>query len=181
MAELTITESLSEIKTIDARILKKREFIASSLYRQEQLKDPFEKQGGAAVVIAQERQAIGDLSERKITLRRAIQTANEVTMVTVGKSTRSIADWLVWRREVAPGQKQMLADFATGIRTIRAEAQRKGMAIVTTGDLASKPTDLILHIDEKLLADQIEELESVLGGLDGQLSLRNATTMVVLA
>jgi len=180
MADLTITEALAETKTIDARIVKKREFIASSLYRQEQLKDPFEKQGGAVAVISQERQSIADLSERKIQLRRAIQVANESTQVTIGKTTRSISDWLIWRREVAPGLKDMLASFATGIRTIRAEAQRKGMAIVTTGDLAQKPTDLILHIDEKQLAEQIEDLELVLGQLDGQLSLKNATTVVVL-
>ncbi len=177
---LTITEALAEIKTIDARIGKKREFIAASLYRQDQLKDPYEKQGGAATVIAQERQSIADLSERKIALRRAIQRANEDTQVLVGSATRSIADWLVWRREVMPGQRDMLASFAMGLRTIRAEANRKGMAVVTTGDLATTPTDLIINIDEKLLAEQIEELESVSGSLDGQLSLKNATVTITL-
>lgn len=178
---LTITEALAEIKTIDARIGKKSEFIKGHLVRQDGLRDPLLKDGGQSVVIAQERQSVADLAERKMALRRAIQQANDATSVTIGDVTRTISDWLVWRRDVLPGQKKLLADIAGVIQTARNEAARKGFAVVTTGDLAKAPTDIIVNADEKELSVQIEKLETIAGGLDGQLSLKNATTMVVLA
>ena len=42
------------------------------------------------------------------------------------------------------------------------------------------PRIVILDIDEKSLADQIEKLEVILGDLDGQLSLKNATIRVTV-
>src|SRR3954452_7996422 len=105
MAQITITEALAELKTIDKRIEKKREFVLAYLLRQEMFKDPLEKDGGSVSAIRREMQAIGDLEERRITLRRAVQQANERNSVVVGKQVRTIADWLVWRREVAPAQQ----------------------------------------------------------------------------
>src|SRR5277367_6394116 len=102
MPPVTITEALAELKTIDKRIQKKREFVLGYLLRQEMFKDPLERDGGSVSAIKREMQSIRDLEERKIGIRRAIQQANERTNVTVGKQTRSIADWLVWKREVAP-------------------------------------------------------------------------------
>src|SRR5215831_611359 len=101
MAQITITEALAELKTIDKRIEKKREFVLSYLLRQEMFKDPLEKDGGSVSAIRREMQSIVDLEERRITIRRAVQQANERNSVMVGKQTRTIADWLVWRREVA--------------------------------------------------------------------------------
>ncbi len=178
---LTITESLAEIKTIDARIAKKTEFIKQNLVRQEGFKDPLERDGGSRQVIIQERQSIGDLQQRKLTLRRAIQRANDETIVSVGGTTQSISDWLVWRREVAPVAKGVLQQISGVVQAARNDAQRKGFSVVTTGDVANKSTDLNINVDEKGLAEQIERLETTLGELDGQLSLRNATVNVTIA
>jgi hypothetical protein len=41
-----------------------------------------------------------------------------------------------------------------------------------------KPVQAIVHVDELKLAQAAEKLEVVLGGLDGKLSLLNATTFV---
>ena len=57
--------------------------------------------GGSVSAIKRELQAIHDLEERMVRIRRAIQHANQVTNVTIGKQARSIADWLVWRRDVS--------------------------------------------------------------------------------
>src|SRR3954451_8770915 len=115
MAQITITEALAELKTIDKRIEKKREFVLTYLLRQEMFKDPLEKDGGSVSAIKRETQAIHDLEERKIVIRRAIQQANERNSIAVGKQARSIADWLVWRREVAPIQQQFLANIRVKI------------------------------------------------------------------
>lgn len=178
MSTLTISEALAEVKTIDARLAKKQQFIGEHLFRQDRMRDPLEKDGGARAVIAQERQSMADLQERKLALRRAIGVANTETQVTVGGVMRSIADWLVWRREVAPTKKQILDGLASGIKQARQQAQQKGLAVVSTSDVATSPNDLIINVDERALAAEIEGLEEVLGKLDGQLSLKNATTVV---
>jgi hypothetical protein len=177
MAQITITEALAELKTIDKRIEKKREFVLGYLLRQEMFKDPLEKDGGSVSAIKREMQSIHDLEERKITIRRAIQRANEQNAVTVARQTRSIADWLVWRREVAPIQQTFLANIRTRIEQARQEAARKGAGLSASAE-AAKPNDVIVNVNEQDLAREIEGLEEVLGTLDGQLSLRNATLTI---
>lgn len=177
---LTITEALAEIKTIIKRIEKKRQFVREFLFRQDFLKDPLENQGGSRSALENERQAIADLEARIVGLRRAIQKANESTVVVIGGEARSIADWLVWRREVAPGVQAFLAMLRSGLQQVRTQAVQKGVSVRIAGEAAaaSQPNDVVVNIDEKALAAETEELESILGSLDGQLSLKNATTVV---
>lgn len=176
MTETTITEALAALKVLDKRILKKREFIVANTLRQEMVKDPHAKDGGSVQVIARELQAIRDLEEQKVAIRRAIHKANSETEITIGKQTRSIADWLVWRRDVAPGDQNFLRQVSDGINRQRQDMLKKG-AQVTTPEQA-KPTDIVVNLNEKQLSDDIEELEASLGTLDGQLSLKNATIIV---
>lgn len=175
----TITEALAELKTIGKRIDKKREFIENYLYRQEALRDPLEKDGGSATAIAREFQALIDLNQRIIAIRRAIAAANANTEVTIGETTRTVADWLTWRREVAPGQQRHLRSVAHSINQMRGEAQRRGFGVLDTDHAGSgKPQDFVVNINELTLAQEIERLEERLGQLDGQLSLINATTLI---
>lgn len=180
MARLTITEALAEIKTIDKRIVKKRENIVPYLWRQEQLRDPHEKDGGSAAFIQQELQSVGDLEKRKISLRHAIQNANDATFIETGGMRFSISDWLTWRREVAPALQQFLGRMSQHIHQARSQAQSKGFAVVGAGAVPSQPTDLLVNINEQELAAQIEGLETILGTLDGLLSLKNATVFMEL-
>lgn len=173
----TITEALAEIATIDRRIKKKREFILAHLYRQRKLIDPLEKDGGSPRVLKQEMQSVKDLEERKVNLRAAIATANACNEITVAGTTRTIADWLVWRREVAPAKAQALQQLANHLNSLRDEARRKGVAISSAG-AAAEPDDIIVHVNEKALQDDIDNLEEIIGNLDGQLSLKNALTQI---
>lgn len=175
MPEMTITEALAELKVIDKRIRAKCEFIGQYAMRLEALKDPLEREGGSVSAIQRELQAIGDLEENQVSIRRAIQKVNETTQVTVGKTTRSIADWLVWRRDIAPRRKDFTAQIRTGIDRHRAEALKRGAQ--ATGPDAAKPGDLVVNLNEQDLARQQEELEATLETLDGQLSLKNATVV----
>lgn len=183
MAELTITEGLAELKTLAKRIQKKREFIIQYLGRQELVKDPLEKDGGSVEAIRRERQAISDMQSRIVSIRSAIAFANSTTHVTIEGEFRSIANWLVWRREVAPTHKQFLEQLRTRLEQARREAAGKGVGIVSAVAMAgveAKPTDLIVNISEQAIATEIEHLETVLGRLDGVLSLKNATTNLIL-
>lgn len=180
MAGITITEALAEIKTLGKRIEKKREFINQFLARQDGVRDPLEKDGGSPAVISAERQSVADLENRIITLRRGIQQANDTTTVSINGVSRTISEWLTWRRDVAPGQRTWLANVRNSVNGIRDNAKRQGVALVqanaTSGD--TKPTDLIVNIDERALAADAETLEDTFGQLDGQLSLKNATVTI---
>ena len=177
---ITITEALAEIKTISKRVAKKREALSPYLARVEAMKDPLVKEGGSVEFIRKERQAIKDLEERIVVLRRAIAQANAETTLAVNGDSRSIADWLTWRREVAPGRQQEVSSLRSVIEQARSQAQKQGVnfvsAVAQVGD--SKPQDIIVNVSESELAQEADHLQEVLGILDGLLSLKNATTKV---
>jgi len=169
--KLTITEALAEVKTLNARIAKKRQGVANYLLRDARLRDPMEAEGGVVDWIKRESQAIGDLEQRIVSIRTAIQRANLQTRLKVGSQTKVIAEWLNWRREVADGQKQHLNGLAGQIVNARRTVQNNKLPDGTH-------PDLVVHLSEKDLGAQIETMEQTLGELDGKLSLLNATTTV---
>jgi hypothetical protein len=175
--KITITEALAEVKTIGKRIEKKKEFIAAYVLRQEMVKDPLEKDGGSNKALNAALQSIGDLQERLIRIRAAIQRSNLATTLTVGDKARSITDWLTWRKEVAPGEQKMLMQIRTSIEQNRQQMRTKGISVGAVS-VETKPTDVIVNLDEGQLARSAEALEETLGTLDGKLSLMNATTTV---
>lgn len=178
MAKLTITEALAEIPTIEKRIEKKREFIFNYLYRQSSVRDPHEKDGGSDTLIAHEKQAIDDLQKRLITIRSSIQKANSENTITIGDQTMTIVDWLTWRREVAPKEQNFLQDLISKINELRQQAIRQGVTIIDKDPGFS--SNYVVNINERELANEIEDLEKILGTLDGQLSLKNATIVLEL-
>ncbi len=180
MSMMTITEALAEIKTLGKRITAKRQFIGQYLARQEALKDPLVNEGGSPETLKRERQAISDLETRIVKIRTTIQSSNLMSMLTVGNSTRTVAEWLTWRKEIAPGTQGFLRQLSSSIEGARKQALAKGISVVTVAANAQAPSDLIVNIDEKQLGADIEALETTLGGLDGQLSLKNATTTITI-
>lgn len=177
-ARLTITEALAETKTIKKRIEKKWAHVTQYLYRQDSFRDPLEADGGSRVAIQRERQAIGDLLERMVSIRRAIAHANDVTSIEIDGEGRTISEWLTWRREVAPGLKTSLDQINARLAQVRRDAAQKTVPVRADGAPAIGGNDVIVNVDEAGLARDIEHIETVLGTLDGKLSLLNATTFV---
>jgi hypothetical protein len=175
---MTITEALAEIKLIDAKVEKQRLSIRTFLTRPEALKDPLAKDGGSEKYIAETFQSIKDLEERKVRLRRAIAQANEETTVTVGKTTKSIADWLVWRREVAPTRQVFLTQVRQTIDAARREAASRLTQVTVNGSVTNVPQEIVVNLSEVLLAEETEQVSDILATLDGQLSLKNATVSI---
>jgi len=175
---MKITEALAELKTINKRIQKKEEFVQTYLTRPEGIKDPLATDGGSAAAIEKALQAIGDLRARIIALRRGVQVANDETKLTIGGMTHTISEWLIWRRECAPGETQFVNVLNRAIQHARNEAIRSGNKMVSKESEATGPTDIVVSIDESYLAKDAERLEEVLGNLDGALSLTNATVEV---
>jgi hypothetical protein len=175
--KLTITEALAEIKTITKRLEKKRQFVASYLLRAEAAKDPLEKDGGTPLVLARESQAIVDLETRIVAIRTGIQQANHRIAVTVSGQTKMLAEWLTWRKEVAPGRQSFL-DLQR--RTIVANRQNFQKQLNANPDDIGLKMGIAVQVDEGALAKDAETIETILGALDGQLSLKNATEFIEL-
>lgn len=183
----TITEALQEIKTINNRLVKKRQSIFPYIARDLRVIDPLAKStpGGSEAFIRQERQAIGDLEDRIIKIRTAIQSSNLVSPLTVGTTTRKVAEWLTWRHEISEHSKAFVVGLTNGIVSFRSELQKKGGRAVFANAIQvnesmgqNDPPQMVINIDEKALLSEQEDIETVLGELDGKLSLFNATTTI---
>lgn len=175
--EITITEALAEIKTLKARIAKKREAVKRYLVRDAMLKDPLVEQGGGAEYIKKERQSIGDMETRIVTIRSQIQTANTKNVLAINGRTMTVGQWLNWRREVAPEAKGWLTVMVSHVESIRNQARSKNKTLTSNAD-TNDPNEVIVNLDEKALADESEMMEKTLGDLDGKLSLFNATQKI---
>lgn len=182
MDTMTITEGLAELKTIGKRLVKKREGILPYIWRQEGIKDAIREEGGSAAFIAREVQAIADLEKRIVLIREAIQTAGRSTPITVEGVTMNLTSWLTWRKEVAPDRRTFLHTLLKTAQTARATAKQKGWGAVSVAKEkdAESATDVVIHIDEQALIAEVEQLEKILGDLDGQLQLRNATVQITV-
>lgn len=177
---MLLTEALAEIKTIEKRIKTKGEFILRYLARPDALRDPHAStEGGSRAVIASEMQAVDDLLARRLKLRRAVHRANETKLVKVGGEERSIADWNVWRKEVAPIEESLLKSIRDRIAAVRQDASSRRMQLTDrSSEGAPRMEDVVINVDEKKNAEKIEALTKTLGDLDGALSVANATTNI---
>jgi hypothetical protein len=176
---VTITEALAETKTVTKRMEKKREAIAPYLLRQAIVLDPLLEGGGSKEFIRRERQALADMAIRLVAIRTAVQRVNHQTPITIEGETRTIAEWLTWRKEVAPGMQAFLAKMRQTIERVRNDYTKKGG--VVSEEVKAADQNVVVNVDEMALLREIEHVENVLGQLDGQLSLKNATVLVDLA
>jgi len=174
--KITITEALAELKLERNKAEKKHQFVMGHLARSKDRIDPLEEQGGSTKVIAQELQAIKDLQDRMLRIRMAINEANMETVIEIAGETRTVAEWLVWRRDILPHRKAMLDNMVRKIQALRNElgydSRRFQAAQPMTGE------DLISHVDIMELAKDIEHLGEIEDRLDGLLSLRNAQVTI---
>lgn len=179
MAKMTITEALADIKTTLARITKKQEGLMTFLARDSRIKDPVpEADGGSREYVRRERQAIGDMEKRVVRIRTAIQASNVSTLLVVLGVEMSVASWLNWRREIAEGQQKFLQRIVTHLAAQKSQAIRQGQGIKAEEVGPSTQGDLIVHVDERQVQQEIDTVTNVLGTLDGKLSLFNATTTI---
>lgn len=174
----SITEALAELKTIDKRIQAAAEFISKYAIRQGSTIDPLDDEGGSHVIVPQKMQSITDLLERKLAIRTAINKVNAVTNVTVCGVTKTVAEWIVWRRECSGKELLHLTNFQRGIMDARQQCNAKQMTLKDDGTQPSKVTEVSSFIKELALQKRIEWIHEVNGTLDGKLSLVNATTLV---
>jgi len=185
MSKLTVTEALAEIRTIKKRLPKLRESVGKFVVQIAQARDPHrDLDGGSAEYVRRERQRISDLERRYLELRLAIQRSNlstEIGFLTssgVGYSS-SVAEALLWKNDLVEGQKTFLAGLAKIVEFGRTKAKSGGGRTVAA-DQADEAgdADVLVHLDEAELLEEIDRVEEILGLIDGKVTLLNSTTTI---
>jgi hypothetical protein len=133
----------------------------------------------AAHFVAAERQSLRDLRQRYANIRIAINRVNMETSVELLGTTRTIAEWIVWKREIHTMHAEELNAIANSIKTVRTKAASLGKQISSDKD-STGPQDVIVNLDEAAVLKEAEELAATLSTLDGKLSLVNATVRITV-
>lgn len=178
MEKLTITEALAETKLIQRKLNKSRESVAGSLCYYEHTKDPREASGGSKSFIKNELQSIYDNELRLERIRRAISDANNKTTINIAGKEKTISEWLTWKKEIAHDRKQFFQGLAQNIKNTVNESVRSPKVFKENPD--SEPTIARIVVCAEVAeieAEQMKQIE-IEEKLDGQLSLKNATTTV---
>lgn len=177
MAKMTITEALSEVNLIKKKVVAARDVVKTNLARPKHVKDPFEKDGGTAAVIDRQVQSIYDLTARLERIRGAVSSANLANTITVGEQTKTIFDWLTWKREVAEDQKSFVGFVYTQTKNLLDNAARNPQA---WKDEEGKThlVELQSNVDLGAWLRKQEIVVEMVERLDGLLSLKNATITV---
>lgn len=177
---MKITEAMSEVKLCVKKIQSNRDFVLRNLRREEWRKDPFEKDGTTQEAqVQQALQAIMDLERRIVALKNGINKTNLTQMIELEGRTMSVAEWIIWKREVLPLRKQMLSVFANQIANTAVEGMSPARRFV--GQTEQGPqTNWYINVSDKWLLAELQMLETIEQRLDARLSMMNANVEVEL-
>lgn len=178
METITITEALAEIKLAQKKIDKKKIAIGTALTRYDKTPDPHGGEGGSKAFVKAELQSIGDIYDRLVRIRAAISTINSSTMLLVEGVTKTIGEWLVWKREVCDAQ---LAIYTTIRDAVNQDIQKitKQPQLFTDDKTGERLlVKLEVNIDLTEHNQKMEKIMTIKERLDGLLSLKNAITSI---
>jgi hypothetical protein len=170
---MMITEALAEIKTLHKRIGKKADNVNKYLVRLENVLDPLADDGGSAEFVKKNKQGHDDLVERIVKIRTGIQRVNNTTTLEVAGKTRTIAEWLTWRKECVQFLRSLNGGMISQIDSGKSQVEKSRRENEQAKDWA-----LAVNYSEAELAKEAEHIEEIMGELDGQLSLINAVTKI---
>jgi hypothetical protein len=174
---LTVTEALSEINLIKKKIEKKRETVLNSLIKPKHLKDKLESQGGSREFIKAELQSMNDLMARHLKLKGSIAAANIGNMIAVNGVTRSIHDWLNWKRDLSAGDLQFNTQIHKDVQK-HFDTLAKQPQVFKDDDGKTHLLEYEANVEYGDFIKSSEAIQETLEKLDGQLSLKNATILL---
>jgi hypothetical protein len=180
MTKMTITEALAEIKLINSKLEKKRVRVLDNLVRYSHQPDPFAHEaGGSHGYLNAEVQSIAALEENIGKIRAAIMSANLLHTAEVMGKTKTIYEWLVWKRDVANNIKifflQVYVKSKERIEYMRKNPHTVGQPSAEVDPELSKVVPSLNYVE---FSKKHEEVCDILSKLDGVLSLKNATIVV---
>ena len=176
---MKITEAMSEIKLFVKKISSQRDFILRNLSREEWRKDPFEKdQTTQEAQVKAALQSVSDLEKNIVAYRYAITKANMKERISLEGMDMTVAEWLIWRREVLPLRKQLLHNLANQMASIGKDQQNTQRSYSGKDTDKSQLSNYIINVSDKWLKEETDKLEAIEQRLDGQLSMINANVEV---
>ena len=165
--EVSVTKALARIKTIESRLDQKRENVGAYAARDASRVDPIKEEGGSPAYVGRLLNSIRDLESDLVGVRTAIQKSNFENKLTVCGETKTVQEWLNWRREVLPARKMFLNDILRGVDMDRRHLARR-----------DRPDDLKVHFSEEQMREELAKLVEIEKTLDEELSVYNATVTV---
>ena len=179
--KITITEALAELKLIAKKITKKEEIVMQNLVRYEHLPDAFKEQGGSEKYISSEIQSIADLRDRFVQIRAKIAELNYITTVTIEGKTRTITEWLAWKREIAASEISFYKNIYMKTKS-QVDSMNRQPKVVPSPTNQEEPqlAKLIVNVDMGAAVKKDQGVSDLLEKLDGVLSLKNATLTIDL-
>jgi seryl-tRNA synthetase len=122
-------------------------------------------------------QSIEDLRKKWVKIRSAIAKANTDNTITIGSTTKSINEWLNWKREVAQEESKFAVSVHVRIKNAMDESVQKPQ-VVKDDSGQVKICKLLANLEYPEFLKKSQEVDEILETLDGKLSLKNATIMV---
>lgn len=174
---MTITEALAELKLIANKVAKKREWVSSNVIKYKQAPDAYEKDGGIKEKMKQELQSIKDLQEKLVKTRSAIMRANLDNIVDIMGESKSIYEWLVWRKDVARDQAQMHGSIYSVVKR-EIEKAAETPRVLKSEEGVNVLVEIEPNLDYQAHNERSILVQEILDKLDGVLSLKNATITV---
>lgn len=178
MEKLTITEALSECKLIAKKIESANKSFLSSLTRFEHENDIHEKQGGSVVYLQRQIQSAQDNAGRLERIRRAVAASNANNKIEVLGESKTVTEWLAWRKELSSAQKSVLSSAINIINSKKAEVAQRPSFYKMDKDAEPRLARLVVNAELEPLENKLLNLVEIEEKLDGQLSLKNATTTI---
>ena len=166
MDKMKLIEAMKELKLIVAKISRNREETIKYSSGLSNEKPVFETEKAQSEYVARLIQSTEDLVKRYLDLKSAIEYTNLKTKVTIHGETRSISEWLVYKRNLA------------GIRHHAYQAANDSVALgrKSKDAAALKDVQIVRYYDEAVMNAKLRNLIEILGSLDGTLEVINATT-----
>jgi hypothetical protein len=178
MTEVTmqLAEALTSIKTDKKKWETDKNFVMANVVRDDRLKDSLEAQGGTKTVLQRTLQSMEDHETQIVAKLYAIQGANREVKLTIGSKTKSVGEWIIWRREVAPMREKRFNELLSRIEQSKQMVNNPRYVAAAPG----QDLKVLVEIDEKKLLDTMKEHQDIMGAIDSKLSVLNATTGIVV-
>lgn len=177
MGKMTITEALSELNLISKKLDKQRHALKGACLKYSEHTDPYASDGGAKAFYNKTKQSIVDLEDNLVKIRKAIHAKNIETEITIKGLTKTIDEWLSWKKDIYEGSKNSLNDIENIINREVEEIKKNPKVKKDEADnvvlLTLEPSEDLAEIEKSK-----ERLLTIYENLDGQLSLKNATTII---
>lgn len=177
MEKITITEALSEINLIKKKIEGKKTEILNNLAKVAHVPDPYANQGGGFAANKAQLQSIKDLNSRLTRIRGAISGANIANTISIMGETKTINDWLTWKREISVIDSKFLMDLCTKSKA-NMDHWAKQPQVYKDDSGTTHLVKYESNIDYVEVLKESERTSEIFEKLDGQLSLKNATIVI---